>query len=303
MKPAVLSKLANAGRHHPFTWRYGFNLRWTLEYKFRPHHLEDEVANVVADLNRDGIAIVSAEKLLGSESCLNELMETVAQQEQEQAAVLAEARTQVNDLESNSEKTFVVELLGSRPLLNPNNVFARFALEKNILQVANAYFEMYTRLRYYNIWHTFTTQAEARQSQLWHRDREDHHILKVFVYFSDVDEGTGPLTYAAGSHPKGNLKRDPECFLEGVVKRSTDEQMAAVVPKEKWIKATGPKGTIVFADTRGYHKGGLARESERIMYVCMFTSPASQSKELFELPHDIKTPEDREQSYALMNVL
>ena len=63
--------------------------------------------------------------------------------------------------------------------------------------------------------------------------------------------------------------------------RSALMSMAVVVPPEKWLKATGPKGTIVFADTSGYHKGGLARERDRLMYVCMFTSPSSQSKELF----------------------
>jgi hypothetical protein len=302
MKPAFISKLANAGRHNSLTWRYGFNLRPTLEYKLKPRRLTDETARVLADLNRDGIAITSAEKLLGTESCFDELMQAINETEQEQSAALAKARAQVNDAESDSEKTFVVELLGSRPLLNPNNVFARFALEKNILRVANAYFEMYTRLRYYNIWHTFTTQAEARQSQLWHRDREDHQILKVFTYFSDVDEGCGPLTYAPGSHSKGHVKREPEYFLEGGVKRSTDEQMARVVPQERWIKGTGSRGTIIFADTHGYHKGGLARENERIMHVSMFTSHASQSQELMELGDAVITTADKEQAFALMHL-
>lgn len=75
--------------------------------------------------------------------------------------------------------------------------------------------------------------------------------------------------------------------------------MAAVLPPDRWIKAVGGKGTIIFADTRGYHKGWLARERDRIMYVCMFTSQASKCSNLFEHPGRISTPLDKEQAFAL----
>ena len=74
--------------------------------------------------------------------------------------------------------------------------FTRLAVKSPLLQIANAYLGMYTRLRYYNIWHTFATRSKPRESQLWHRDREDLYILKVFIYLRDVDLGAGPFTYA-----------------------------------------------------------------------------------------------------------
>jgi hypothetical protein len=178
-------------------------------------------------------------------------------------------------------------------------VYARFALQDPILHVANAYFGMFTRLRYYNVWHTFATQTEARESQLWHYDREDHFILKVFVYLSDVDDGAGPFTYAAGSHLKRGLSRGPDHFVEGGVRRSTDRQMAEVASADRWIKAIGRRGTIVFADTRGYHKGGLARTHDRLMYLCMFTSQASESEELFVPGGTLEPPKDKAESFAI----
>jgi ectoine hydroxylase-related dioxygenase (phytanoyl-CoA dioxygenase family) len=33
----------------------------------------------------------------------------------------------------------------------------------------------------------------------WHRDYNDQHLVKVFVYLVDVDEGTGPFEYVPGS--------------------------------------------------------------------------------------------------------
>ena len=299
MLPKNLSRLVRAGRKFEFTWRYVFNFQPTIAYQFSSKSVDMEAARVVADLNRNGIAITTAEKLLGTNSCYEELSSAVEGLEGELANQLRMARASADDSDAVGRKTFIAELLGARPILDLTNVYARFALQKPILQIANTYFGMFTRLRYYNIWHTFATQAEARESQLWHRDREDYYILKMFVYLSDVDENAGPFTYAAGSHLKGKLRHEPAYFLEGDVKRTIDSQMAEVVPPERWIKGVGSKGTIIFADTRGYHKGGLARERDRIMYTCMFTSRASQSKEFLMRPERLSVPSDREQAFAL----
>lgn len=205
---------------------------------------------------------------------------------------IEELKLQANDTQSVGNKTFNVELLGSCVNFEPNAVFARFALQDTLLNIANEYFRMLVKLRYYNVWYTFATDSKARESQLWHFDREDNYILKVFLYLNDVDEGAGPFTYAPKTHSKGTLSgREPEYFLEQNVRRTNDEQMAAVVPQKDWIKATGKKGTIVFADTRGYHKGGEARTSDRLMYTCMYTSPASESKRLLQFSDNLQTKE------------
>src|SRR5262249_18997045 len=95
----------------------------------------------------------------------------------------------------------------------------------------------------------------------------------------DVDEGAGPFTYAPGTHRKGPVRQRPDYFVdEKGAWRSTDEQMAVVLPPANWFNAVGPLGTIIFADTRGYHKGGLARSRDRLMYLCMFTSRAAVLK-------------------------
>lgn len=302
MVASSLRKLARAGRKHELTWRYGYNFGPTISHKFNSPHLFTEAARILGELNRDGIAITSADILLKDSSAFNELCDAVDGLEREREAELTVKRAAAND-PAIGQKTFNVEMLGSNPVLDPQSIYARFALQNPILQIANAYFGMYTCLRYYNVWHTFATQAEARESQLWHHDREDHFILKAFVYFSDVDEEAGPFTYAAGSHLKRGVSREPAFVLEGGVKRSNDEQMAEVVPNDRWVRATGKRGTIIFADTRGYHKGGLARKSDRIMYTCMFTSQASESKELFLLPRQLDLPSDKAACFALSNPL
>jgi hypothetical protein len=291
-------RVAYAGRHFTPTWRYGFNLRSTLAYRLDRPTLAGEAARVLDELNRNGVAVTSFDKLLDDRACFDELSDAVDRLETEWAARLA-AESEAANRHDAARKTFIHQLLGDHPRLDPASVYARFALQRPILQIANEYFGMYTRLRFYNVWHTLTTRGEARESQLWHFDREDHLILKLFVYFSDIDEGAGPFTYAPGTHPKGAIKRRPESFVENGVVRVNDSRMSAVVPPENWVKAIGPKGTMLFADTRGYHKGGLARTKDRILYTCLFTSPTSQAPELFERPVSISLPADRAQEMAL----
>ena len=296
----MLRRIGRAGRRFELTWRYSFNLAPTLAYRYAKRPLPAESARVLADLDRNGVAITSVQQLMGSDSCYQELMEAVAKAEQDQAAVIAAARADVRASGPAGVKSFIYSLLGEYPTLQPQGIYARFALHGAILNIANGYLGMYSRLRYYNVWHTFPSGMQPRQSQLWHRDREDRYICKVFAYLSDVDDGAGPFTYAAGTHAKGRVRSQPRHFKEADgVQRSDDVQMAEVLSPEQWIRCTGAKGTIIFADTRGYHKGGEARERDRIMYTCMFTSPASESREFFRRPTQTPRQPNLELAFAL----
>jgi hypothetical protein len=293
-------RLGQACRHNELPWRYLLNAAPSLAYATAGRRLSDTAAGVLSALNRDGVATTSIGAIGSDASLFSELAATVQELERAKAGELDEARRAANDTSAIGSKTFNVELLGGRPVLDTSDVFCRFAVDRPILDLANAYFGMFTRLRYVNVWHTLATRVGPRESQLWHRDREDFLIMKVFVYLADVGEDAGPFTYAPGTHPKGHVTAEPAYALEGGVKRTTDAQMAAVVPPEQWIQAMGPRGTIVFTDTRGYHKGGLARGSDRLMYTCMFTSRVSQSRELLDRRAAVTPPpEDRAVAFAV----
>jgi hypothetical protein len=298
----ALQRVARAGRNWEPAWRYLFNFAPTVKYKVGGRTPLGEAGRVLRTLNQNGVAVTSAEKLLGSSTLFHELATAVDGAERRMARAIEEARqAAMAPRDAGSvQKEFIYQLLGERPTLDLNDIFLRFAIEGPLLAIANGYFGMYTRLRSYNVWHTFTTHGAARSSQLWHADRDDlHYVLKVFVNLSDVDEGSGPFTYAPGTHGKGTRRTPPaHMFKEGNTTRSSDEQMAAIVPPGEWVTSIGPKGTIVLADTRGYHKGGLARDRDRIMYTCMFTS-STALLELFDRPADFQVPTDTAQAFAV----
>ncbi len=270
-------------------WRYGFNFVPLLKHKLNPEpNSGDSVIKTISDLRQNGIAITSVDELLADKMPFTELESAVESMLAARYDELSEIKLKAGDANSIGDKTFNVELLGSEVEFDALSIFARFALHETFLNIANAYFGMLVKLRYFNVWQTFATVGAARESQLWHFDREDNFILKLFLYLNDVDEGAGPFTYAPKTHRKGKLWGiQPEFSFEKNVMRSTDEQMSAVVPKENWVTATGKKGTIIFADTRGFHKGGEARTGDRLMFTAMFTSPASDSKRLLHFPENL----------------
>ena len=177
----------------------------------------------------------------------------------------------------------------------------KFASQKSIIQIANAYFGMMTQLRFYNVWRHFASLKPALRSQFWHRDQDDFQIVKMFLHLENVEAGSGPFTYALGTHSKGKFRCKAPSFLEPGRKnpRSTDEQLRTLVSEDKWVECTGPEGTIIFADTTGYHKGGLARTKDRLLFNCMFVSKAAKCETLFQKPKDFILPEDRETAFAL----
>lgn len=287
----ILKSLVKSIKNTNLVWRYGYNFTPVISYSSRTENKLTRIeTQIVNSLNRDGIAFTSVDCLLRESCGFNELNASTESILEDRKEEITKLKSKANDEKAIGDKTFNVELLGSEITFDADNIFAKFAINDSLLNIANAYFQMYAKLRYYNIWKTFASASQARESQLWHFDREDKYILKLFLYLDDVDEGAGPFTYAPGTHKKGKLsKLIPKYFLEGGVRRTTDEQMNAVYPKEKWIKAIGKKGTIIFADTRGYHKGGEARTNDRLIYTCMYTSQASESKKLITYPTNMNT--------------
>ncbi|HYI91943.1 MAG TPA: hypothetical protein VEX68_00225 [Bryobacteraceae bacterium] len=262
------------GRKYDFTWRYLLNFGPTVGYAMSPEPLTGECRRIVESLNRDGIGITSAGKLLRNIELFDSLRDATSKMLADRSREIEESRIAANTDSREEQKPFLLTLLGGHPKLEPESAYGRYALSREIITIAQAYFNMHVAMRYYNVWLNFHSSNGPTQSQLWHRDPEDRYILKVFTTLSNVDDGAGPFTYAPGTHPKGGVVRNPEfLYKDGKTPRSDDDQMAAVVPRDRWVRGIGDIGTIIFADTRGLHKGGQATQRDRLLFTCEFTSP------------------------------
>jgi hypothetical protein len=272
-----------------------------LAYRTRGGAPSAGVRPVLEKLNRDGIAVTNVEELLGSNNAWPELVAFEEQEAGKQADEIERTRRAAD--EEGPGKSYLLTMFPPPVNVTPeNDILVRFALQEPLLTIANAYYGMYAKLRSANIWHTFPSTLPARDSQLWHRDWGDRYILKVFVYLTEVGAGSGPFTYAQGTHPKGPIQanaRGERMYGGTGAFRVKDEELAKIVPQDQWVRAIGPAGTIIFADTRGYHKGGESRDSERVMYLCVYRSPGPTHKEEFAQGVSVSGALTREQRSAL----
>jgi hypothetical protein len=210
-------------------------------------------------LRRDGILITDVESVFGDRS----LFDAAA----EPAKELYQAPRERGEAEAGSKATYLTKL--ATGAYDADDPFARLALHPNTLAVANAYLGLRSTLRALDLWLTEPRPGPAIQTQLWHRDADDVMNVKMFVYFTDVKRGAGPLTYAPDTHPLGRRRQLPERDEQA---RSTDEQLGAIVPEDEWVLCEGAPGTVVFADTCGYHKQLKPESLDRVLLMAHYVS-------------------------------
>src|SRR5262249_44598889 len=140
-------------------------------------------------------------------------------------------------------------------VLGPDDPWMRLCLSPRLLAIGNEFLGMWSKLEYIDLWYSIpvASGADRRASQAWHRDFEDSHLLKVFLYLCDVDEHGGPFEFVAGSQiggplahiepwqPTGVAVSERGSALQALEKRIADE-----VPAEQVRTFIGSKGTMVF---------------------------------------------------------
>ena len=227
--------------------------------------LSDAQKRALAALREDGIAIVPFRNLF-DDALWQELraeMETFAAD----AAALAERGG------PGGKKDFLVRRFprgkGKMPLepavLPSDGPWLRFAAGDPLLDVVNSYRRAKTKLVDFDQWYTTPVAADHRRvaSQQWHRDPEDQHVVKVFLYFSDVDEEAGPFEYVRQSAEGGKYG---ELWPWGEAMRyPPPDELERAIPESDRLLATGPAGTLVICDTSGFHRGGYARSKPRVL--------------------------------------
>jgi len=237
---------------------------------FEAPALDAAQQGIVDSLREDGIAVVRFEDLFGR-PLWQELAADIEPFVHETAERFRDAGAAPESKSEIIARRFYVKKKEKHvfPIDGP---WLRFAGSERMVDIANAYRGLQTKLFYLDNWFTVPyADADARiASQRWHRDPDDSHVVKVFTYFSDVDEDSGPFEYVRSSAPGlkyGDLFPWPENEYP-----PQDELVAAIDPDDV-LTLTGPKGTMVFAVTSGFHRGGFARLRPRVLSICTYVAP------------------------------
>ena len=129
-----------------------------------------------------------------------------------------------------------------------------------------------------------------------HKDASGGDI-KAMIYLSDVGEKSGPFTFAVGSHPprrtrladwveetndqSGFSGTDPDArsafmSLPRPMRRKcafgndvpAGSELSTCIVRSEW-RIVAPRGHLVMFDTKGYHRGGMVTEGERVVITCV----------------------------------
>ena len=181
-------------------------------------------------------------------------------------------------------KDYLVRKFGRGAVIPFDSPWLQFAIQPVILDVVNTYLGMLSKILYIDVWDTVPLVHDGPDtgSQRWHRDPEDSKLVKVFLYFSDVDAAAGAMEYVPHSRRGdryGNLW--PQQFPKGSV--PPPEEFERAIPRDAWTMCAHPAGTLVFVDPSGFHRGGRALTSRRVLATWTYTRQSSVWPRAFEL--------------------
>ena len=135
------------------------------------------------------------------------------------------------------------------------------ATDPGILEIAQQFLGGKPAVSGIASWWSYANCEEAQNAQLYHRDYDNWKFCKIFLYLTDVDEGSGPTTYVKNT---SNLPT----FRD--IRRIMDHEVAETFPAEDVVKLTCPKGTVFMADTYGIHKGQLPEKNDRLIFFVLY---------------------------------
>lgn len=146
---------------------------------------------------------------------------------------------------------------------NASAFFAQVNSDSLFEHVCSAYLGVKARAIDLSLWYTFPSeQPDAETAQLYHYDLDTVRWVKVFIYLTDVEADNGPHEYVASSH---KVENSHSRVLVRNYTRVSDEDIDKFYPGKRQ-SVTGGAGTIIFGDTRCFHKGTAVNSGHRLIY-------------------------------------
>ncbi len=172
-----------------------------------------------------------------------------------------------------SQKRFLVNVLDESTLTLDSPVM-RLALRDDILAAVSRYLGVVPFLSTVSVFHSDTVEGDLKSSQLYHCDGDDAAQIKIFIYCTDVDADSGPLTILDAASTSLVQRQTRYQYRM----RLTDDQIHEVVGTGPEYPVLGPAGTSVFVDTsRCLHFGSRVSPSAppRLVTMIQYQTPYS----------------------------
>ena len=130
---------------------------------------------------------------------------------------------------------------------------------------------------------------QASNAQKWHRDRDDFAELKLFMYGTDVDAGSGPHAFIPGSHKSVNIANlfpnsktdDPVIYAQKHTFLNNKQLSDYGLSKSNIKQWVGPKGTTFLEDTRGLHRAFRPVNKSRLIFSIVWTVASGTMPDIY----------------------
>ncbi len=186
-------------------------------------------------------------------------------------------------LKESSEKKYLIST--QVDILDPKNAALKeFAMNKDLVKLVGEYIGFTPVLENVMMWYSPNENNEGTSSQYYHLDAQDLNTMQVFLYLTDVDEQSGPLTLIKAKWSieiinQLNYKKNAK------LKRIDDDLVFSIAPQDAEVKLLGNAGSVFIADTDTcLHYGSRKGTKERYLLVFQYYSPFA-----FPLPLDWRT--------------
>jgi hypothetical protein len=198
---------------------------------------------------------------------------------EETPAVIADARAALahydatQPAQGKNRKRFLLNVLDASTLTR-NAPMIRLALREDVLVAVSRYLGVVPFLSNISVFHSDTVDSKLTSSQLYHCDGDDITQLKLWVYCSDVEMRSGPLTVLDADATREVQRRARYQFRQ----RLTDAQVHAIVGSSRDHPIVGPSGTTAFVDTsRCFHFGSRVQSDAppRLAVMIQYQTPYS----------------------------
>ena len=181
----------------------------------------------------------------------------------------------------------------------------KIGLKEEFLYLASKHLGLFPFLGRFYSWHDFPTDDKEISTQKWHKDGDDEKFFKIFIYLTDTDKKSGPFSYIKNTHNNGlnrNAGYDKETNTHYANFKALNDNDAFNLFGEDVKECTGDFGTIIFADTSGYHKGKKPEENFRIMLVFEYFSQSSRYYYDLKLNENIEKRFNKKQLAAIQKI-
>lgn len=269
---------------HKSTFRKLLNLKRVILFNASMNKFSDKsvVSRIASDLTKYGIAKAELTEFKN--------MPKLEKLQREYDDLLQKDNSNPHDRKA---KSFIQRLVDDDyKFENNESAITQYCFNEEVAMACAKYLGLIPKLTSFKIWRSHQTEVQERTaSQNWHRDYNEYKMVRIFLYFNNVNKNNGAGEYIIGTHFQGDSFKILSESDDGVSRYSSELEISQNFTPDRLVVADGAAGTMYFMDTAGLHRGGYHPiPGERRVSLTTFSTAADLMETKIRKPKNVEIP-------------